>query len=332
MENLHRCFRKHLPKSIDLEKWQTTVDLISELYGTACGVIVQIRDEEFSVVKTSANDDNFLDEGQTWSWDIKSFCRNVVESKCGLYAPNAPEIDSWADAPAVENGPVVSYLGEPIFWPDGTVFGTICSIDVKETNYSFSLQKLLSQLRDLIAADLKHITDYQKLEVTAVTDELTQLYNLRGAITLGEQRISDAQRFNFDIGLVYFDIDNLKRINDSLGHAEGDRCLVGFSTVLVENFRNSDIIARVGGDEFLVILLCEAHEKHDVTSCCRRIDQVFGERFLSTYSKFNLSVSYGVDFFNASNGFELNQMIETVDQLMYCNKREKKREMNLKSD
>jgi len=330
MKNLHRCFRAHIPKSIDLEKWQTTVDLISELYGTACGVIVQIRDEEFNVVKASANESNFLAEGQTWAWDIKSFCRRVVESKSSLYVPNALEVESWSDAPAVTAGPVVSYLGEPIFWPDGTVFGTICSIDVKKTNYSFSLQKLLSQLRDLIAADLKHITDYQKLELTAVTDELTQLYNLRGAITLGKRRISDAQRFNFDIGLVYFDIDNLKCVNDTLGHAEGDRCIVGFAAMLVEHFRSSDIIARVGGDEFLVIILCEQDSRYEVSDCCRRIDRAFEQEFLSTSMGFDLSVSFGMDFFRGDGGFELNEMIEKVDQLMYQNKRDKKREEKAK--
>ncbi len=106
----------------------------------------------------------------------------------------------------------------PITWPDGSLFGTICVIDKKQSDYSDVQLKILEQFRNLINADLHMLIDYEEIKALAITDELTQVHNRRGLNLLGEQRFKDARRFSQHIGMVYIDIDNMKQLNDTEGH------------------------------------------------------------------------------------------------------------------
>lgn len=321
MKNANVCFKVATPNSINLEKWQKTVDLMSELYDSACGVIVQIRNDEFSVVRTSKNESNFLTEDSTWAWEMKSFCRKVVESKQALYINDTVKSSKWKGAPAVCAGPVRSYFGLPILWPDGNVFGTICLIDTKSSNYNLTFRDLLDQLRDLIGADLRHVVDMRNLEKAAITDELTGLYNLRGLCDLGQQRISDAHRFNLSLALIYIDIDNLKVINDEYGHKQGDECIVTLARMMKINFRKNDVVARVGGDEFLVITLNKGSSYQELEYTCERLTNDFVEQFPKVDRGHKLSISFGVKFFKDDQKCDLMNMIDEVDKIMYEAKR-----------
>lgn len=320
MNKSKRCFRNHPPEALDLEKWQTTVDLISQIYGTACGAIVQFTGDEFTALSTSSNADNFLGPGDTWAWEIKSFCRRVVETRNQLYVSNAAGEAEWSDAPPVCSGPVRSYLGFPIFWPDGEVFGTICSIDTKTTEYQESFVDLMAQLRDLVSGELQHFWDIEQLQKVAITDSLTGLYNVRGVRSLGQQRINDQQRFGLELGVIYFDVDNLKLLNDNHGHQRGDDCLVALADALRSSFRKTDIIARVGGDEFVVIALCQAGSEPELRESCHDVCRVFKNRFSDQYTDINLDVSFGLKCFSSGDSKDLDTMITVVDKLMYQDK------------
>ena len=148
--------------SLDLNKWQTTVNLIAELYECPCGTIVQYLGDSFHVVSASNTEGNFLEQDASWPWELRSFCRRIIETGEGLYVGNAKADAYWREAPPVLEWGVRSYLGLPITWPDNTLFGTICVIDTKETDYNDVHIRLLEQLRDLINADLKHIHDFEK--------------------------------------------------------------------------------------------------------------------------------------------------------------------------
>ncbi|MCV6621389.1 MAG: sensor domain-containing diguanylate cyclase [Cellvibrionaceae bacterium] len=320
-----RCFRVDPPKSLDIGKWQVTVDLISRIYHTSCGVIVQFKGNEFSTIVTSSNHDNFLSPEDSWSWEIKSFCRRVVETREQLYVNDALAGDEWTDAPPVCQGPVRSYLGFPIFWPDGRVFGTICSIDTKSTNYEISFIELMQQLRDLISGELQHLSDIEQLQKVATTDALTGLYNIRGLSSLGEKRINDQQRFHLDLAVIYLDIDNLKQLNDKYGHEQGDVCIKVFAKSLKLSFRKTDIIARVGGDEFVVLALCNKGSEIELQQSCEDVSQDFSESFASQYSdSINLSVSYGIKIYDTVQSLPLKDMISEADRLMYAHKNRKK--------
>jgi diguanylate cyclase (GGDEF)-like protein/PAS domain S-box-containing protein len=104
----------------------------------------------------------------------------------------------------------------------------------------------------------KDITDLkrfeQQLQELSVTDELTGLQNRRGFETLAAHRLKVAERQGVGATLLYADLDNLKQINDARGHQAGDRAIRDIASILGECCRESDIVARVGGDEFVVLL------------------------------------------------------------------------------
>jgi diguanylate cyclase (GGDEF)-like protein len=87
----------------------------------------------------------------------------------------------------------------------------------------------------------------------AIKDHLTGLYNRRYFFEVGEKLFKNAQRKNFDIVLAMIDIDHFKRVNDQYGHAVGDKVLRHISGIMTDRFRSSDVIARLGGEEFCVM-------------------------------------------------------------------------------
>lgn len=86
----------------------------------------------------------------------------------------------------------------------------------------------------------------------AIRDQLTGLYNRRGFFTVVGHMAREAERFGVRLRVVFLDCDRLKVLNDTRGHDEGDRALVNAAVLLRETFRGSDVIARMGGDEFAV--------------------------------------------------------------------------------
>ncbi|EAR61284.1 sensor domain-containing diguanylate cyclase [Neptuniibacter caesariensis] len=315
------CISRKKPNSLDLDKWQRTVDLMAELYHSACGTIVQFRQGEFNAVRASLNEDNFLQQDSSWPWEMKSFCRKIIETGKGLYVNDPANDAQWSDADPVCKGPVRSYLGLPIYWPDGNLFGTICVIDTKKTDYDEPFLKLLEQFRDLINADLKMVYQYEELKSLALTDELTGINNRRGFNHLAEQRLKDAHRFEKLIGIVFIDIDNMKITNDEHGHKAGDTCLTTVSDLLSMTSRDSDIIARVGGDEFLVMLLVE--DESDIENFCSRLSEKFDQTARNKTFLEKTSLSFGHVIAHPKQNISLVSLIEQADKNMYTHKRAK---------
>lgn len=93
------------------------------------------------------------------------------------------------------------------------------------------------------------------LESMALVDELTGLYNRRGFVTIANEQLKYARRAGHSLAVVFIDLDGMKMINDNFGHQAGDRALVETAAVLRSAFRNSDVVARMGGDEFAVLAI-----------------------------------------------------------------------------
>jgi len=320
------CLSRTPQTIIDLDKWQQTVDIAAQLFGSACGAIVQLRQDEFNVVVASQNEDNFLSRNDSWTWDINSFCRKIAETKQELDVQKAKSDAYWKLSPPVAEGEIRSYFGLPIFWPCGELFGTICIIDTKETEYSAALMKLLEQFCRLICADLQMLRDYEAIRDLALTDDLTGLNNRRGLLFLGEQRIKEARRAKQTIGIVYLDIDHLKRINDKYGHQRGDKCIKTLANVLKVSCRESDIIARIGGDEF--IIMASFSDEHDCGNRLERLSLRILDCYKTSVAEYDIdeitSISYGYHTFKYEQMTVLEDMIEQTDQLMYRNKNSKR--------
>lgn len=160
----------------------------------------------------------------------------------------------------------------------------------------------------------------ERLRTLSMLDELTGLYNRRGFFTFGEQRLEMADRLGKRLLLLFVDLDGLKSINDRFGHEEGDRTLVNVATIFKRTFRKSDIIARIGGDEFAILSMVSTLTSTD-TLLARFATQVEAHN-QSSDSLCTLSLSVGGAYYEPGSRSSLESLLSEADRLMYANKRE----------
>jgi diguanylate cyclase (GGDEF)-like protein len=170
-------------------------------------------------------------------------------------------------------------------------------------------------------SDLKQLE--QKLRSLSLTDELTGLYNRRGFFTMIEQILKQAKREKRGLFLAYADLDNLKAINDLLGHHEGDRVLVQTAAILRATFRESDIIARIGGDEFVVIPRDSGEDNADIIKA-RFQRNVRGHNEKVNFP-FTLSISLGMAYYDPDSPCSIDELLRQAEKLMYDDKYLRKR-------
>lgn len=161
----------------------------------------------------------------------------------------------------------------------------------------------------------------ENLRKMALVDELSQLYNRRGFMSVYQHYVKIARRDRMDLVLFMVDVDGLKNINDRHGHLEGDRAIAAAARILKETFRASDLIGRIGGDEF-VILAVQASDK-DAGGIRQRL-QTNLDRFNQTNSNFTLSLSAGMTTFDPQAEISLEILLGQADQDLYQQKNNKK--------
>ncbi|MHB8092472.1 MAG: PAS domain S-box protein [Syntrophales bacterium] len=169
------------------------------------------------------------------------------------------------------------------------------------------------------------ITDRKRMEEEiremSLRDGLTELYNRRGFITLAEQQIRAANRGKRAVLVTFIDYDGLKRINDTLGHKEGDRALIDTADVLRRTFRESDIIARPGGDEFAVLSIDAAVMNLEDFSV--RLQQHIAEFNARASRPYKLAMSWGTAVYDPESPLSLDELMSSADQRMYAQKKAK---------
>lgn len=156
----------------------------------------------------------------------------------------------------------------------------------------------------------------------SLIDELTGLRNRRGFVVLAEQQLKLAQRTKKGLLLFCMDLDGLKVINDSFGHRDGDRALTQTAKILKDTFRHSDVLARMGGDEFAVLAIEAGSGNQKMLST--RLDQKLKESNDNQDLPFRLSLSVGSAYFDPSEPCSLEELILVADRTMYQIKRNRK--------
>jgi len=165
----------------------------------------------------------------------------------------------------------------------------------------------------------------EALLTLSLTDELTGLYNRRRFFVLTEQYLKVAIRAKKRLLLLYIDMDDLKWINDHCGHNEGDQALTDLAKILKRTFRESDIIARIGGDEFVVLL--ESTVENDEILMTRLYENIkdCNAKGLRPYK---LSISVGSAQYDPENPISLDELLSEADALMYAQKRKRSGEQS----
>ena len=151
----------------------------------------------------------------------------------------------------------------------------------------------------------------------SLVDELTGLKNRRGFFELAGQALKVARRERHTLGLFFVDLDGLKQINDSLGHLAGDQALRDTAAVLERTFRESDIIARFGGDEFVAL----AHVNRDISALRDRLHEHLTALNEQSNRPYLLEISMGTALAGASPDESIEALIARADAAMYEDKR-----------
>ena len=161
------------------------------------------------------------------------------------------------------------------------------------------------------------------LRILSHTDDLTGLYNRRGFLTLAQQNLKLAIRNRVGLLLLIIDVDNLKQINDSFGHPEGDRALISTAEILKATFRASEVLARLGGDEFIVLALDITHQSVDRITA--RLQETLKHHNEQTNGRYQLSFSTGIARFDPNQASSIDELITKADETMYAHKESKRR-------
>ncbi len=187
-----------------------------------------------------------------------------------------------------------------------------------------TLQKSEAELMKKTEQLQMEITEREKAEeqlrLTSITDDLTGLFNRRGFFTLSEKQWKSANRYKRKMSLMYMDLNNMKTINDKLGHSAGDQALIDTANIFRKTFRESDIIARMGGDEFAVLLaeMTSLDDEHIIIRHLLDNQKIQNEQ---TDQSYIISLSIGVSIFNPEYPTTLDTLLRQADMLMYEDKK-----------
>ena len=199
---------------------------------------------------------------------------------------------------------------------DGTVF------PVEQSAY---LIRCVEGQPQEMCAFARDITERNRMESElrslSVVDELTGLYNRRGFLAFAEREFRMTRRKEKGMLLLFADLDRMKWINDTLGHPEGDSALVETASVLKEAFRESDIVGRYGGDEFVVLTI----ESGDDCAAAlgARLDERLAAHNRNSSRPYALALSVGIARHDPQDPCSLHELLARADRLMYEHKKAK---------
>lgn len=191
-----------------------------------------------------------------------------------------------------------------------------------------AILKKVAEMEGELSRAKKKLEEKQKVEESlrhlSLTDDLTGLYNRRGFFAVAEHLEKTVRRRQEVMHLLYIDLDDLKVINDAFGHREGDRSLIALADILRHTFRNEDLLARLSGDEFAVILagLNEEQVQKGIDRLTKNV-RAYND---SSASPVRISFSIGRACYGPPYPLDLERLLALADEEMYRNKRAKKGE------
>src|SRR5438445_2730818 len=157
-----------------VQKWQEVVDLLAEIMHVPFALIMKVEPPNIKVFVSSESKGNPYEPGETACLNTGLYCETVMKTRQPLLVPDALADEDWKSNPDTKLG-MISYLGFPISWPDGEIFGTICVLDNKKNEYGELYRKLLLQCREMVQADLRSMATLSR-ELSAQKAHLDELF------------------------------------------------------------------------------------------------------------------------------------------------------------
>jgi diguanylate cyclase (GGDEF)-like protein len=226
---------------------------------------------------------------------------NPLEGETRLAAYRALPEYGW--------GVVVTQAAEEAFADRERILRTYYS-----TYAGLALLSLLLALAILRMVTMQRAAEEQQKNL-ALLDELTGLHNRRGFITLSLQQLTAANRLNQNLFFIYIDLNGMKPINDAFGHQEGDRAIMDTADVLRSTFRDIDIKARIGGDEFVVLGIVAGGFDPEIIR--ERLRKAVASFMADNPRPYELSFSTGIVIYDPEHPCSLEELMARADRLMY---------------
>lgn len=305
-------------------QWQAILNLLADFLDVPTALIMHLEHDSLTVYAKNSSIQNPYHIGDSNKQTAAGiYSELVIENDARLFEANSAT-QGRTDS--------VNYLGYPLHWPNGDLFGTICVLDTKPHYYSDKQEKLMCQLSAMIEASLELLEKNLELEnlsghlqQLANTDELTGILNRRAFIADADKEIKRAHRHDQPLSLLMMDLDDFKLINDSFGHETGDKVLKLFTDCVEFSKRSYDIFGRIGGEEFVILLPQTAHEA--ACELAERIrDEVASLSLTIKGQTIRITVSIGVTQMMPQENSVLT-MLSRADSMLYSAKRSGKNQV-----
>lgn len=261
---------------------------------------------------------------------LQTFCAHANLSETAFAVSDVREDTYLGRDPAVTGAPHIAFFaGAPLRDPDGKRFGTLCLIDQVPHHLSGDRLKLLQSfagimsqdicvrsaaryaVRDLIEAE----HDKSDLFDLAMTDPLTKALNRRAFFRMAEREVLRASRHGKPVSAIMFDIDHFKKVNDLHGHGVGDEVLVQLVNRVTDIIRDEDLLGRLGGEEFGIVLP-ETPRMQAGVLANRLRESVSELRFKGKDGPFAITISAGVSA-PLFNDIDIVPALERADKALY---------------
>lgn len=244
------------------------------------------------------------------------FCPHAILERHTTVVPDARYDKRFHDNPLVTDDPNIRfYAGHPVSGPGGEVLGTLCVVDNKPRRPEDFDTEALAEFAAMVEAEVASFS-------LAIGDELTGLSNRRGFEMLGERLVRAARRLDLPASVIYADLDNMKPINDTYGHECGDLAIKEAAQALNGTLRASDLVARIGGDEFCALLIGAAATA--APTLISRVEGTIAARNAESDKPWKLSLSLGVAESPPGEAKTLWDVVGESDAAMFEAKRAKR--------
>lgn len=297
---------------------EAAVDLIP---GATNGSILIIDEDgrfHFKAVKgfTEELKNMALGREEVFLYSLNNFTETAIIKEPMKLDEKIVNLDNVSSLKKLDVLEISCTISSPIYI-DGKLIGLI-NVDSTERKKVFTDEDkaLMNYIKNELQLALKNSYIKNSLRYLVNFDELTGSFNRRYFRQVLEAELNDIKKQNAEACVVFIDVDDFKRINDTFGHRTGDEALKLFSYILKNNIRNTDIYARMAGDEF-VVLFRNCNE----TVADERMRNIKDKLSKERLGRINVDFSYGITYINKDTKLTPDGILNEADEKMYENKR-----------